>query len=297
MKVIDSHIHLFDQQGISRLAWMTPDNKLNGPHTLVEYLKESVAESVIFIETDVRSGPDEDQWDMAIEEFQYVAPLGFLSAIIPWAPIAGGPIKLEKFWKRLQASADTKRVKGFRYLLQNQPPGTMLSPEFFSGLQWLNDKGFAYDLGIDMHSGGLWQLDEWTIVDSKTHGGKYIVNHLGKPDLTNNLSPDLVKMQWLHIAKTTKNEYWIKLSGGFSQMTHELANDDIQTIAAKVRPWLVMFIGLFGADKIMFGSDWPVCSIRVEGAWKKWMEICEILVKELELGDIYYTHIKKAYNL
>jgi L-rhamnono-1,4-lactonase len=69
------------------------------------------------------------------------------------------------------AEGSFAKIKGFRYLVQDKPKGTMLTPGFVDGLKWLGRKGFVFDLGVDQHGGGKWQLEEAVEMIEKAHEG------------------------------------------------------------------------------------------------------------------------------
>lgn len=94
-------------------------------------------------------------------------------AIIPWAPLPSGVEALERYVGEVEkrAGKSWEKVKGFRYLVQDKPRGTMLTDDFIEGLKWLGRKGLVFDLGVDQHSGGRWQLDEAVEMIGKAHEG------------------------------------------------------------------------------------------------------------------------------
>jgi len=94
-------------------------------------------------------------------------------ASIPWAPLPSGPEVLEKYLKEVEKHAGESfgKVKGFRYLVQDKPKGTMLQAGFIEGLKWMGRKGYVFDLGANQHGGGKWQLEEAVEMIGKAHEG------------------------------------------------------------------------------------------------------------------------------
>ena len=93
--------------------------------------------------------------------------------IVPWAPVHLGPVMLDKYLELLNAiggvvlepvtgmvNRQKSMLKGFRYLIQDKPRGTMLKEEFIKGLRWIGKKGLIFEVGVDTRSTGLWQLEE-----------------------------------------------------------------------------------------------------------------------------------------
>lgn len=94
-------------------------------------------------------------------------------AIIPWAPLPSGAEVLERYVERVKETAGESwgKVRGFRYLVQEKPKGTMLGKGFVEGLKWLGRKGFVFDLGVNQHDGGKWQLEEAVEMIGLAHEG------------------------------------------------------------------------------------------------------------------------------
>lgn len=67
----------------------------------------------------------------------------------------------------------------------------------------------------------------------------------------------------------------MKLSGCFSEMPKRLKESSVDEIFEALQPYLVVIMATFTPYRIMFGSDWPVCTIGVTNAWNKWREVVE----------------------
>lgn len=196
--IIDSHIHLFPESELDTLAWNTPSNPLYKQQSLDEYTaatsSASSLEGFIFLETDrkndlKRGEEDGSGWEMPLKEVSWLKRIALgrplegeghtvehaklCKAIIPWAPVPSGEKALERYVKEVEKEAEGSwgLVKGFRYLVQDKEKGTMLTEGFIEGLKWLGKNGFVFDLGVDLHSGGRWQLEEAIEMMEKAHEG------------------------------------------------------------------------------------------------------------------------------
>lgn len=189
--IVDSHIHLFPESHLPTLAWYTPDAPLRTQHSVNEYRAASdpgegkILSGFIFLETDrlssvEESGEQKHGWTHALDEVSFLARVAagtpspgeghepsdsnLVTAIVPWAPVPGGPNELERYMGLVKERTGSERVwqkiRGVRYLVQDKPAGVMLQPEFIEGLKWLGRKGLTFDLGVDARSGGIWQLKE-----------------------------------------------------------------------------------------------------------------------------------------
>lgn len=83
-------------------------------------------------------------------------------AIVPWAPLPSGVAVMEKYLELAEEEAGEAwpKVKGFRYLLQDKPHGTMLEDDFIESVKLLGRRGFVFEVGVDQHRRGKKQLDE-----------------------------------------------------------------------------------------------------------------------------------------
>lgn len=102
-------------------------------------------------------------------------------------------------------------------------------------------------------------------------------DHLCKPDLSvyNQTDPSFVAWRTAMFTLSKCSKTYMKLSGCFSEMPDTLKNAPVLEIFAALQPYLVVVLATFGPFRIMFGSDWPVCTVGVSDAWKKWKEVVE----------------------
>lgn len=114
----------------------------------------------------------------------------------------------------------------------------------------------------------------------------------------------------------------MKLSGAFSEMPPSLQRASANDIFEAISPWLAVVVAAFGPERIMFGSDWPVCTVGVDaytnedpsdgdnngetddngGAWDKWRKVVERLCfmssfSEEETKMIFWGTAKRAYGI
>jgi len=196
--IIDSHIHLYTKKDIPTLAWCTPENPLAEQQSLEQYAAATgsppTLKGFIFVETDrkhdLEAGvADGSGWKYPLEEISWLKRIALgqpkegeghsaedaslCLAIIPWAPIPSGAEAMERYLELAEEAAGDSwsKVKGFRYLLQDRPSGTMLEEDLISSLKLLGRKGFVFEIGIDQHRRGKKQLDEMLEMISRAHEG------------------------------------------------------------------------------------------------------------------------------
>ncbi|KFA75624.1 hypothetical protein S40288_05925 [Stachybotrys chartarum IBT 40288] len=333
LPIVDSHIHLYTEGDVDRHAWATPDHPLRGAHSVAQYKAAAQpAPSLlgyVFVEVDRKySGPDD--WANQLAELDYLRRVALgqprdgddaapedarmCLGIVPWAPVPQGADALERYLKQAEEVAGEAwvKVKGFRYLLQDKPDGTMLTEDFVEGIKLLGRRGFTFDVGVDHHRRGKKQLDELLELIRRAHDGvpdgervTFIINHLCKPDLSiYNTSSDPSFISWREAIQTlSKNpKTYMKLSGAFSEMPASLIQGDASQLFQSLFSWLAIVLATFGPARIMFGSDWPVCEVATESAWPRWRDLVDKMCWMASLGDeeramIYGGTAKVAYKL
>ncbi|KAF4972172.1 hypothetical protein FSARC_1202 [Fusarium sarcochroum] len=339
LPIIDSHIHLYPASETESLNWWTPDNPLAGQHSLEQYREAtSSAPSLlgfVFVETDRKNdieagAADGSGWEAPLAEVSWLKRIALgqprdgeghtaddaklCLGIVPWAPLPSGPEVLERYLDRVKEEAGDAwpKIKGFRYLLQDKPHGTMLDEKFIESVKLLGRRGFTFDVGVDQHRRGKKQLDEVIEFVDRVYDGvpeeekvTLVLNHLCKPDFSiYNLTSDPGFHAWrtaIYALSKVPNIY-MKLSGGFSEMPDSLRKQDPNHIFEATLGWLGIVLATFGPSRIMYGSDWPVCTVGVENAWPKWRSVVERMCWMATLGDeeramIFGGTAKKAYKL
>ena len=105
-------------------------------------------------------------------------------------------------------------------------------------------------------------------------------------------------------ALSTASRTYMKLSGAFSEMTPALKTQDPGHIFQSTLGWLGVVLAAFGARRIMFGSDWPICTLGGLGdeAWPRWRDVVDKMCWMGTLSDedramIFGGTAKAAYNL
>ncbi|KAK0635585.1 hypothetical protein B0T17DRAFT_484968 [Bombardia bombarda] len=336
--IIDSHIHLYPSSELTSLAWYTPSSPLANQRSVTEF-KTAVTPAnlaslsgFIFIETD-RKNEESKDWTAPLEEVSWIrrvaggdeprpdeghtaadAPLCL--AVVPWAPLVLGAEQLEKYLVEVEAAAGPRvwpKVKGFRYLLQDKPNGTALGDGFIEGLKLLGRKGFVFDAGVDQHRRGRVQLEELVDMVDRAHDGVereeekvvFILNHLLKPDLTivSQTDPTFIAWRTAMFTLSKCRQTYMKLSGCFAELPDSLKVRSAEDIFSAILPWLAVLVAAFGPARIMFGSDWPVCTVGVgEEAWQKWHKVVSMMCDMAGLDEdaqrmLWAGTARKAYNI
>ncbi|KAK6335061.1 hypothetical protein TWF718_010503 [Orbilia javanica] len=318
--IIDSHIHLWREEDIPTFGWLTPQNPVYGSaYDVPKYLKcisgvPSSYSGFVFVEVDRKyenpKDPSEDLecWKWVLEEYRYVLGLSknpeyghLVRGIVQWAPVHLGRDAMERYQKCLEAvdkeiygDEDHGLLVGYRFLIQDKPQGTITPPHFREGLEFIRDTGKTFDVGVDCNRHTLWQIEEAVPVLKSVEGLKIVINHLSKPPLGREPEGGIERWKEL-MAELAETQAAVKLSGGFSEVPPTLAGHGdifpepkmIDMVLDYARP----LFQIFGADRVIFGSDWPMCGIGYErvmgrgaqsGSWPEWYRICTAVIKQLQ---------------
>ncbi len=156
------------------------------------------------------------------------------------------------------------KLKGFRHNLETDDTSELLlESDFQDGLRRLVDRGYTYDILIDAS-----QLKHTVRVIDQLPSMPLVLDHLGKPDIQNG-KIDEWKV-WMG-KLSSKEHVHCKLSGLVTQA------DWSNWTYSDLVPYLDVVYDVFGPDRLMFGSDWPVCTLAAG-----YPEVVDILEQYME---------------
>ncbi len=143
---------------------------------------------------------------------------------------------------------------GVRHIVHDEPDlRWLLRPDVINGLRELARRGIPYDLLLrPPHLPLIPELAD------EVPGLKMVIDHLAKP-----LIADGTMEPWARDIETVSKipGMHCKLSGMITEADHKNWSAD------NLRPYLRHILSLFPVDRLMFGSDWPVCTLA--GTWKE----------------------------
>ncbi|MFE4911195.1 amidohydrolase family protein [Streptomyces sp. NPDC056652] len=140
------------------------------------------------------------------------------------------------------------RLVGIRHQVQGEPdPEWLLRPDVQRGLAAVAAAGLVYDLVILEH-----QLPAAAKAAELLPGLTFVLDHLGKPPIAGGATEP-----WAGLVRAlaARPNTVCKLSG----MVTEAAWDS--WTAEGLRPYADTVLDAFGPERLMFGSDWPVCRL------------------------------------
>ncbi len=239
---IDAHVHFWRYEA-SDYPWMSAD---------MDAIKRDR------MPADARTLFDQKQIDACVavqartQEVETDFLLGlaqtrpWIAAVIGWVDLAG-----DRLSERLDRWRPAKHLKGFRHILQNNPGagGLVNGEDFRRGVRELQTRSLLYELLISAD-----QLPLVADFCRQMDGHWLVLDHLGKPDIRNRQFD-----AWLRDVTPLANLPHVvcKLSGIVTEANDAQGAYDVSDI----QRYLDAALELFGARRLMFGSDWPVCSL------------------------------------
>jgi L-fuconolactonase len=172
-----------------------------------------------------------------------------IGAVVGWTDLTAPGVAEEL--ARLAALPGGRYLKGIRHQVQAEPdPRWLLRPDVSRGLAAVAAAGLAYDLVVLDH-----QLPACVEAAAAHPGLTFVLDHLGKPPLASG-----VLEPWAsHVRALAALPHTVcKLSG----MVTETEGDE--WTAADLRPYADTVLEAFGPHRLMFGSDWPVCTLAAD---------------------------------
>jgi len=181
-----------------------------------------------------------------LEETRWLLELAaanpFIAGVVGWVDLQSAAVERE-----LDALSGQKKLVGIRHIVQAEPDDFLLRPSFQRGLGLLERFGLAYDILI--YPRHLKTAGEFV---SRLPSQRFVLDHLAKPEIR---SGRIEEWQRDLRALSEFPNVVCKLSGLVTEADwHSWTPDEL-------RPYLDAAFEYFGADRLMIGSDWPVCTL------------------------------------
>lgn len=166
----------------------------------------------------------------------------FIKGVVGWIDLRGVTIE-----ERLNHFSSNKIIKGFRHVVQGEADDFMLRKDFQNGIAALKQFNYTYDILI-FHR----QLPAAIKLVNEFPDQPFVIDHIAKPDIK---SGDIAswKKGIEEIAKAENVS--CKISGMVTEADWKNWKTD------DLKPYLDVIFENFSADKLMFGSDWPVSNV------------------------------------
>ncbi|MBS7703361.1 amidohydrolase family protein [Chelatococcus asaccharovorans] len=270
--LIDTHLHLIEPHRFA-YPWIAHEPGLQRAFTLDSYWHEAQALGItaaLHMEVDVAP-------DQAAAEAAYTTGLG--APVV--GAIAGCRPDLPGFAEHTERLAANPLVKGLRHVFQGKPE-IYENPLLVENLRRLAPLGLTFDLCVLGH-----ELPLATALAARCPDVTFVLDHCGKPGAG---PPDAWKADMAALARLPS--VTCKFSGLISYAAPtEWTVEDLRPAAAHV-------IDVFGWDRLVWGSDWPVCTLT--GSLTRWVEATHALIRgssPTEQSQLFATNAARIYRL
>jgi len=234
---VDSHQHFWHYDPV-RDSWITDDMGVLKRDYLPGDLLPEMHANGIDATVAVQAGQSERETEFLID---LAARHAFIAGVVGWVDLRNPEVD-----RRLEYFSRFPVLRGFRHIAQSEPDDGFLAREdFVRGVAALRRFQFTYDILIYPK-----QLPAAIELVEKIPDQRFVLDHLAKP---------LIRLQtispWEHQIRTiaANSNVCCKLSGMVTEA------DWGNWRESDLRPYLDVVFDAFGPDRVMFGSDWPVC--------------------------------------
>ncbi len=279
--IVDTHVHLWDLKTF-RLPWLAEEPALNRSYDWGDYrqaVEGQPLDKAVYLEVDVEPS-QQTQEARAIVELCRSGKTAIKGAVISGRPASEG---FAAYLRQFHADPE---IKGLRQVLHGPgtPAGYCLDPKFVAGIRRLGDLGLSYDICIRPG-----ELTDAARLVKECPGTSFILDHCGNPEV---FGGDL--SAWKRdIAKVAAEENVVgKVSGIIaSAKGRKWTADDLAPIVNHV-------LEVFGPDRVMFGGDWPVCTLGAPlGVWIKTLQQIVAERSEADRRKLFHDNAVRVYRL
>ncbi len=272
---IDSHQHFWKFDPI-RDAWIDASMEKIARDFLPEDLKPLLDQSKIDGCVAVQADQSETETEFLLD---FAGRYDFVKGVVGWVDLRSPQLS-----ERLEHYCNNSFFKGVRHIVQAEKDGFMLQESFLKGIQQLKDFNLTYDILIFPH-----QLEEAVALVKKNPEQAFVLDHIAKPYIK-----DKKIDQWAkHINQLAAHQNVnCKLSGLLTEADWNHWQEEDFTA------YLTVIMEAFGTDRMMYGSDWPVCLLA--GSYPHVVRIVENFISSLSTDDqkkIMGQNAHHFYNL
>jgi len=273
---IDAHQHFWKYEPVKH-AWIDDSMSVIRQDFMPIDLKKVYDENGI-------DGCVAVQADQTLEETNFLLWLSgkyeFIKGVVGWVDLRDDNVD-----KVLEEYSQHEKVKGFRHIVQGETDHNfLLRSNFLRGISYLEKYNFVYDILILPH-----QLGAALEFVKRFPQQKFVIDHIAKPYIKDGYFDG-----WAALMKeiAIQENVYCKLSGMITEAEYSSWTPE------QIIPYLDLVLSAFGSNRIMFGSDWPVC--LVAGGYAEVKHLVTDFISKLSLieqAQIMGMNAIQFYNL
>jgi L-fuconolactonase len=272
---IDSHQH-FWKYNSAQYDWIPTGSAIHrdfGPEDLKPLLQASQLDGCVAVQARQSLVENDYLCDLAAQH-------DFIRGVVGWIDL-----RSEEVEEQAAAFRALPKAVGVRHVVQGETdPEFMAREPFRRGISKLQKHGLVYDILIFEH-----QLADAVALVKAFPEQRFVIDHIAKPRIKEKSIRDWSEKmtEIAHYSNT-----WVKLSGMVTEADHQ------NWKLSDLEPYWDATLQAFGADRILFGSDWPV--IRLACSYERWIEMVSRWLERLPESDrakIWGSNAVDAYRL
>jgi L-fuconolactonase len=183
----------------------------------------------------------------------------WIAGVVGWIDL-----RADDLARHLERWHEHKKLRGFRHPLQDEPEAAafMNDVRFRQGVERLQAQGYVYDVLVLSH-----QLDAAVAFCAALDTHWLVLDHLGKPAIRAGAHDHV---EWRRRIEPLRGMPHVvcKVSGLVTEADRGAGVFD----ESEIRRHLDMALEIFGAERLMYGSDWPVCLLSAS-----YSRVCQIV--------------------
>jgi L-fuconolactonase len=275
--IVDAHHHLWDlsvrdqdwitdpPMGAIRRSFLEPDFVAAAPEVSASVLVQTVCV------------PEETPEFLAV-----AASSSVVGAVVGWTDLTSAAVGDEL--AALTGGPHGSWLRGIRHQVQSEPdPEWLCRKDVWHGLAAVGAHGLSYELLTLPH-----QLPAARRTVAALPQVSFVVDHCSKPAIGSDVG------EWAELIRSmaAHENVTCKLSGLVTEA--DWKSWDV----ASLRPYFEVVLDAFGPERLMFGSDWPVCLLAA--SYSEWLGAAQELVSELspdEQAAIFAGTARRVYGL
>lgn len=244
--VVDTHCHMWSLQ-LVRKTWLSPEFKKLfksfGPRGLRRDSRKVGTSSIVLIE----SGESTHE-NVFLERIGY--DTGFINAVLPYVNLESPNLESElTYWEK------NPKFRGIRHRFEIRSDREIISrPGIVKGLLEVVRRGLVFEFSVRSY-----HLRDIISFYERAPDLKGVIEHMAKP----NISDSMIDHEWYEnmktLARNTSIVCKLSLSPTLDQMNSWLSDPISVWPVEPIKPYVQFLLEEFGVDRLMWGSDWPLC--------------------------------------
>jgi L-fuconolactonase len=277
MMRVDSHHHFWNYS-IEQYGWINEKmqvlRKDFAPKDLLAQTQSTHVDYVVSVQA-----RQEVQETRFLLDYAKVNP--WIKGVVGWVPLAHSSIA-----KVLDSFQGEANLKGVRHVVQDEPDEKFLDrDDFNAGIRLLRSFELVYDILIFGK-----QLPMAIRFVDRHPNQPFVLDHIAKPVISSNGLDKQWEKDFRELAKRPN------VDCKFSALVTEVRDPD--WTVEMLRPYWNVALDAFGPDRLMFGSDWPVCLLR--SSYADWVAAVSVFAKDLnaqQQANFWGGNANRAYHL